>query len=64
MRSAVVHSTWLFQTQNIIYHSHHIPIADTGDWLYGITITVILSSELPPFNTSITVMTPDFSPPV
>ena len=42
----------------------YVPSADIGDWLDGITSTVISSIEVPPFNSKVTEMNPNASGPV
>ena len=42
---------------------YHSPLADTGDWSDGVTVTVMASAEMPPLNIKVTEMEPDFSDP-
>ena len=41
----------------------YVPIADTGDWSDGVTVTVMSLVETPPLNIKVTEITPDFSDP-
>ena len=42
---------------------YHPPLADTGDWSDGVTVTVMSLVEMPPLNIKVTEMEPDFSDP-
>ena len=42
---------------------HLLPLADTGDWSDGITITEISLAETPPLNNNVTRTIPEASMP-
>ena len=47
----------------MIVNSHHLPIADTGDCIEGVTVTVIGVLDNPPVILTITSINPDDSEP-